>query len=247
VEIQNLRLQALRWEISKFPSIAAFARHYQLDVTYVSQLLNGHRNIGERAARSLEGKFGWPSLTMDLAEHDWEIDPESPLANVKTKPVAKPQRTATKRFPVVRHVPSNSIREVPVISSVQAGMWREAVDAYAPGAGSDYIVVQAELGDHAFALKVRGDSMEPEFKEGDTIIIDPDVRPSPGDYVVARNQDSDATFKKYRPRGLNDRGESVIELVPLNEDYPVLRSDHSPIEIIGTLVEHRRQRRIREQ
>jgi SOS-response transcriptional repressor LexA len=246
MDIHQLRLKALRWEISKFPSIAAFARHYQLDVTYVSQLLNGHRNIGERAARTLEGKFGWPRLTMDLADHDWEIDPDSPLLNAKPKVVEKTQRSAAQRFPIVRHVPSNSIREVPVISSVQAGMWREAVDAYAPGAGQDYIVVQVDLGEHAFALKVRGDSMEPEFKEGDTIIIDPDVKPHPGDFVVARNEDHDATFKKYRPRGLNDRGETVIELVPLNEDYPVLRSDQSPIEIIGTLVEHRRQRKMRE-
>jgi phage repressor protein C with HTH and peptisase S24 domain len=29
--------------------------------------------------------------------------------------------------------------------------------------------------------------MEPEFKEGDTIIVDPDLCPGPGDYVVAKN------------------------------------------------------------
>ena len=247
MEVQQLRLKALRWEIAKFPSTAAFARHYQLDVTYISQLLNGHRNLGEKAARTLEAKFGWPSLTMDLAENDWEIDPETQAHAAMLRATEKWRRNPTPtRHPVVRHVPSNSIREVPVISSVQAGLWREAVDAYAPGAGQDYIVVQAELGDHAFALKVRGDSMEPEFKEGDTIIIDPDVKPSPGDYVVARNDDQEATFKKFRPRGVNDQGIPVIELVPLNEDYPVLRSDHSPIEIIGTLVEHRRQRKTRD-
>ena len=88
--------------------------------------------------------------------------------------------------------------------------------------------------------------MEPEFKEGDTIIIDPDIKPSPGDYVVARNADQEATFKKYRPRGRNAQGIDVIELVPLNEDYPILRSDVSPLEIIGTLVEHRRYRKARE-
>lgn len=245
MEVQKLRLKALRWEIAKFPSTAAFARHYLLDVTYISQLLNGHRNLGEKAARTLEAKFGWPLLTMDMADNDWEID--EPVAS-RAQPAAKWRRDpASVRQPIVKHVPSSSIREVPVISSVQAGLWREAVDAYAPGAGHDYIVVQSQLGDHAFALKVRGDSMEPEFKEGDTIIIDPDITPSPGDYVVARNGDQEATFKKFRPRGVNDHGQAVIELVPLNEDYPVLRSDHAPIEIIGTLVEHRRQRKIREQ
>lgn len=245
MEIHELRLRALRWEIAKFPSIAAFARNYKLDVTYVSQLLNGHRNLGEKAARTLESKFGWPTMSMDFPENDWEIGAEETPETPKRRPAEKPQTGSRQARHFFSTLPGG-IREVPVISSVQAGLWREAVDSYAPGAGHDYVVVQADLGSHTFALKVRGDSMEPEFKEGDTIIIDPDIKPSPGDYVVARNEDQEATFKKYRPRGRNAQGIDVIELVPLNEDYPILRSDVSPIEIIGTLVEHRRYRKPRE-
>ena len=33
------------------------------------------------------------------------------------------------------------------------------------------------------------------------------------------------------------RGEEYFELVPLNEDYPTLRSDLTRIEIIGTAVD----------
>jgi len=84
--------------------------------------------------------------------------------------------------------------------------------------------------------------MLPEFREGDMVIIDPAVEPSPGDYVVAQNDDNEATFKKFRPRGVNERGQQVFELVPLNEDYPSLRSDCVSIRIIGTMVEHRRYR-----
>jgi SOS-response transcriptional repressor LexA len=87
--------------------------------------------------------------------------------------------------------------------------------------------------------------MEPEFKEGDSIIIDPDVKPSPGDFVVAKNAQEEATFKKYRPRGVNEQGEQVIELVPLNDDFPSLRSDYTPLQIIGTMMEHRRYRKPR--
>lgn len=61
--------------------------------------------------------------------------------------------------------------------------------------------------------------------------------------MVAKNDDGEATFKKYRSRGLNERGEPVIELVPLNEDYPSLRSDRTPLQIIGTMMEHRRYRK----
>jgi SOS-response transcriptional repressor LexA len=63
--------------------------------------------------------------------------------------------------------------------------------------------------------------------------------------VVAKNSQEEATFKKYRPRGVNEQGEQVIELVPLNDDFPSLRSDYTPLQIIGTMMEHRRYRKPR--
>lgn len=75
------------------------------------------------------------------------------------------------------------------------------------------------------------------------MIVDPVIAPQPGDYVVAKNGEEEATFKKYRPRGMNERGDVVYELVPLNEDYPSMRSDLTPIKIVGTMVEHRKYRK----
>lgn len=134
-------------------------------------------------------------------------------------------------------------RQIPLISCVQAGMWTEISDAYAPGDGADWLLTDLDLSAHAFALEIKGESMLPDFKPGDRVIIDPEIAPSPGDFVAAKNGSNEATFKKYRPRGMNERGEQVIELVPLNPDFPSLRSDISPIEIIGTMVEHRRYRK----
>lgn len=134
-------------------------------------------------------------------------------------------------------------RRIPLISYVQAGHMTEAVDPYAVGDGADWLLTDLDLSANAFALKIKGDSMMPEFREGDTVIVDPSVHPVPGDYVVAKNGENEATFKKYRPRGMNEHGQEVFELVPLNEDYPSMRSDITPIRIIGTMVEHRRYRR----
>lgn len=39
-------------------NIAAFAKRHDLDASYLSQLLGGHRNIGERSARNIENKAG---------------------------------------------------------------------------------------------------------------------------------------------------------------------------------------------
>lgn len=133
-------------------------------------------------------------------------------------------------------------RGIPIISWVQAGHWREIVDSFPRGGADDYILAHNSHGPHTFAVRIIGNSMEPEFREHDVVVIDPDVRPNPGDYVVARNSEDAATFKKYRPRGIVD-GIEVFELVPLNPDYAPMRSDQQTIQIIGTMVEHTRFRR----
>ena len=134
---------------------------------------------------------------------------------------------------------------VPVITSIQAGMWAEIVDSFQPGDAGDWLLTDIDLSDSAFALDIRGNSMEPEFKDGDRVIIDPEIAPQPGDFVAAKNGEQEATFKKYRPRGMDAHGNIIFELVPLNDDYPTLRSDVQHIKIVGTMVEHRKYRRPR--
>ncbi len=131
-------------------------------------------------------------------------------------------------------------RKIPLISYVQAGQMAEGLDF---GGELEYLLTDLDLGEHAFALEIKGDSMLPEFKPGDRIIVDPDVAPLPGDFVVAKNGSHEATFKKYRPRGISITGKTIFELVPLNEDYESMRSDETPISIVGTMVEHRKYRR----
>jgi SOS-response transcriptional repressor LexA len=106
----------------------------------------------------------------------------------------------------------------------------------------DFVLVDDDYkcSERTFALRIKGDSMEPRFSEGDVIIVDPDLRPHPGDYVVASTENGEeATFKKYRVVGMDRSGHEVFELVPLNSDYPVLRSDALGLTVIGVMIEHR--------
>lgn len=135
------------------------------------------------------------------------------------------------------------ITRIPLISSVQAGVWTEVVDNFDPGDAQDWLMTDSRLSARSFALEIKGDSMLKEFKPGDRVIIDPDVAPHPGDFVVAKNSKEEATFKKYRPRGTDEHGAVVFELVPLNDDYETVRSDQHGIRIIGTMVEHRKYRK----
>lgn len=137
------------------------------------------------------------------------------------------------------------IHRIPVISYVQAGVWTAPNEIRECDGNMAYITTDLELGERAFAIVIRGNSMEPEFTEGDLVLIDPDEPLHPGDFVVAKNGEEEATFKKYRPRGYSEDGKEIFELAPLNDDYATMRSDRQPIQIIGTMVEHRRRRRRR--
>jgi|CXWL01.1.fsa_nt_gi SOS-response transcriptional repressor LexA len=119
---------------------------------------------------------------------------------------------------------------VPVLTWVQAGALRSAVDLYPyAGAAEEYITVSLR-GEHCFALRVRGDSMLPEFREGDMIVIDPDLSPRSGDFVVAvLDGTGEATFKRYQKK---KDGEV---LMPLNPDYmPIaLQPEH---RLVGKVI-----------
>ncbi|HHQ4900482.1 TPA: S24 family peptidase [Aeromonas veronii] len=135
-------------------------------------------------------------------------------------------------------------KRIPILSYVQAGNWREMCEQASNFDGNvEFVTASSEIGPYGFGLWLRGDSMVPLFKEGDLIIVDPDEGPQPGDYVVAKNGSDGATFKKYRPRGIDESGQEIFELVPLNEDYPTMHSDRQHIQIIGVMVEHRSYRK----
>lgn len=76
IDKQKIRLKNLKLLVANAPSIAAFSRNHGLDQTYISQLLNGYRQIGEKAARKLEDKIG---LQPDWLDREAGAD-QSPLA-----------------------------------------------------------------------------------------------------------------------------------------------------------------------
>lgn len=126
-------------------------------------------------------------------------------------------------------------RKIPVISYVHAGYPNSSqalADEYIDATGTDSHLT--------YALRVKGDSMLPVFQEGDLIVVDPSTQPKPGDYVVARFPDAEeSTFKKLRYTGIDKFGNPIMELIPLNPDYPTFNSSITPFEVCGKVIEHR--------
>ncbi|AOJ31398.1 helix-turn-helix domain-containing protein [Burkholderia metallica] len=134
-------------------------------------------------------------------------------------------------------------RRIPLLNSREAVKMTEAVGSSSRHGASDFLLTDLDLSEGAFAIEVEDDSMTPEFSPGDRVIVDPNLHPRPGDYVVAATGEEIATFKRYRARGRNDAGEEVFELVPMNPDYPTISSEQRRVNIIGVMVEHRRYRK----
>lgn len=129
-------------------------------------------------------------------------------------------------------------RRIPILDYEQAAKLTVNDPTFREVEMNRFILTYGEHSKMAFALHVRGDSMVPNFQEGDSIVIDPAVKPHPGDFVLAATDPSeDAVFRQYRDGGINEKGQNVFELLPLNPIYATLRSDRQPITIIGTLVE----------
>lgn len=94
------------------------------------------------------------------------------------------------------------IRRYPLISWVAAGRWCEATEPYQPGDAEKWLLCPANCGPQTFALRVRGISMEPRFREGQIIFIDPGREAINGSYVVVRLEETqEVTFKKLVVEG----------------------------------------------
>ncbi|WP_111895942.1 LexA family protein [Acinetobacter sp. MB5] len=130
------------------------------------------------------------------------------------------------------------LKRIPIIDFVQAGAWREVVyDGINP---IDYTYTDYEGMNPAdiFSVLVDGLSMTPRFMPNDELIIDPNLAPQPGNFVIAQNGEYEVTFKKYRVTGYDEEGRELFELVPLNTDFAPLDSKKHHIRIIGVVVKH---------
>lgn len=111
---------------------------------------------------------------------------------------------------------SHSVQRVPVIGYAQAGDSGYFDDAGFPvGSGWDDLLFP-HIGDpHAYALEISGDSMEPVYRDGDTIIVSPAANIRRGDRVVVRTREGEVLAKQ-----LARETASRIELISINTAYP---------------------------
>lgn len=97
-------------------------------------------------------------------------------------------------------------------------------------------------GKQYFGLRVKGDSMEPEYLDGDTLILLKQENCENGDDCVVMVNGNDGTFKRVF------KNETGIILQPLNNKYSPIpytneQIEQLPVRILGIVEEIRRKKR----
>ncbi len=139
--------------------------------------------------------------------------------------------TGTDIMDFARYASGNSVGgnpppRIPLIGFAQAGERGFFDDAGFPAGGGWDEIPSPEVGDpNAYALEVVGDSMEPVFRDGDTVIVSPAAGVRRGDRVVVKTVEGEVMVKQ-----LQRQSARRVELQSLNPAH----ADRSlPIEQIA--------------
>ena len=178
-------------------------------------------------AKALDVSEAWlMGYDVDM-DREWFPDNKEDLTNI-TIDNARYIETTTKTV------------KIPILGKVPAGVPIEAIEDII-----GYEEIPASMlrdGNNYFSLKIDGDSMYPDYKTGDIIIIRQQSDCNSGDDCVVMVNGDDATFKRVVKQ------EKSIILKPLNNEYEPYYFDEyeimtKPVKIIGVAVEVRRKLR----
>lgn len=127
--------------------------------------------------------------------------------------------------------------KIPVLGTVAAGIPISAVEDIL-----DYeeIPLAWQNQGEFFALKIKGDSMEPRMESGDVVIVKQQSDANSGDTVIVLVNGDDATCKRL------EKTDNGIMLVSTNPKYPPMfysldDIEKKPVVILGKVVELRQK------
>nr|WP_256217517.1 S24 family peptidase [Pseudomonas sp. NBRC 111119] len=195
-----------------------FAEAHDLDASYLSQLLNGHRKLGEKAARNLEVKIGLAAgmLTSPPAEEPSNAAP--------TNVVRLPTRaTKDKNFVLIPYLDiAGSMGHGKVAPEMHIEVIRDMT------VHLDWLRMQGLSFSKVENLAIitgDGDSMSGTFADGDALLVDRGISEVRTDAIYVFTLEGDLYIKR-----LQRLTGGQLRMISDNPIYPPITIDESMIE-----------------
>jgi len=200
----------------------------------LSLMETGRRTVSTAWAESIEHALGLTDGRLVEAVH-WDRTPVAVRAEVEASQnrsralVDQIREALHTQAPVetLRHIveqtgsnvePPRPLRsQIPIVNSIAAGYPIEFTDLGYPARVADEYIACPDITDpDAFAARVSGDSMHPEYHEGEIVVFSPQApTPSGCDCFVRLLPDNETTFKRV----FFEHDGRTIRLQPLNPRY----------------------------
>lgn len=111
--------------------------------------------------------------------------------------------------------PEGAGRSIPIVGMARAGADGFFDDNGFPVGAAETVRFPGLGEDRVYALEIAGDSMEPTYRPGDVVIVQPGAAARRGDRVVVRTRNGEVMAKV-----LGRRNDQSVELLSLNPAYP---------------------------
>jgi transcriptional regulator with XRE-family HTH domain len=161
-------------------SLPEMAQRTRFKVAYIRDVEEGRSSANERFLRKAAKILDLdPDELMGGSDHPRVIDEHRQTFG------AKPETHLTDKL---------TAKTIPLISMAQAGDLVEFEDVY------DYegVIAYAGKDPRAIAVRIRGESMSPDYAEGTIAILYPSFAPKNDNLVVAKTRDGNVLFKRLQ-------------------------------------------------
>jgi phage repressor protein C with HTH and peptisase S24 domain len=181
-----------------------------------AQIWTAIDRLAERAGLSASGLAKKSGLDPTTFNKSKRITPDGrarwPSTESVAKALAATSQTIDTFVSLIEDRSRSSARPVPLIGFAEAGSGGYFDDGGFPvGKGWDEVAFPAVNDEHAYALEISGNSMEPVYRDGDVIVVSPAANVRRGDRVVVKTRKGEVVVKE-----LKRKSSKSIELKSIN-------------------------------
>jgi phage repressor protein C with HTH and peptisase S24 domain len=181
-----------------------------------AQVWSAIDRLAARAGLSASGLARRAGLDPTTFNKSKRVTPQGRARWPSTESIAKALAATSTPFDIfvglIEQSGGAATRTVPMIGFAQAGTGAYLNEGGLPaGEGWDEIAFPAVSDEHAYALEVSGQSMEPAYRDGNVILISPSAPIRRGDRVVVKTKSGEVMANE-----LKRRTPKTVELRSLN-------------------------------